>query len=76
MKVGLELFRSCLRIVLCAKRYTLIGYKELPNNPSPLGTRVSPKTERGARGCVGGWWGGGGGVPVVGVFTFWYFAPC
>ena len=30
----------------------------LPNNPSPLGSRVSPKTERGARGCVGGWCGG------------------
>ena len=44
----------------------------LPNNPSPLGSRVSPKSERGARGCVGGggvvvvvwWWCGGGGVVV------------
>ena len=32
--------------------------KVLPKNPSPLGSRVSPETERGARGSVGG-----GGIP-------------
>ena len=57
----------------------------LPNDPSPLGSRVSPKTERGARGwlensftpkkhvfffyCVGGVGWGGGGV-VWGVLPF------
>ena len=60
LKVGLELFRSCLGIVFVSKRHTFILDKVLPNDPSPLGSRVSPKTERGARGCVGGGGGGGG----------------
>ena len=36
---------------------------------SPLGSRVSPKSERGARGCVGG-----GGVGWCGAgLRFWQF---
>ena len=54
-KVGLGLFRSCWGIVLDSKRHTIIRDKVLPNHLSPLGSRVSPKTELGARGCVGGW---------------------
>ena len=70
----LELFRSSLGIVLGLKSPTFIRSKVIQNDPSPLGSRVSPKTERGARGCVGG----GGGVVgvVVGRITFWHFRPC
>ena len=53
-----------------SKRHNFKRKKVLPNNPSPLGSRVSPKTERGARGCVGG------GVVGVGRITFLHFGPC
>ena len=69
LKVGLELFRSCLGIVFVSKRHTFILNKMLPNDPSPLGFRVSPKTERGARGCVGGWWWWGGRIYLLELCT-------
>ena len=51
-------------IIFGLKSRTFIRDKVLPNDPSPLGSRVSPKTERGARGCVVGWCGGRGVVVV------------
>ena len=82
LKVVLEMFRSCLGIVFGFKRPTFrhcfrlktptfIKKKMLPNNPSPLGSRVSPKSERGARGCVGGV--GGVGVGVLPFYTLDHF---
>ena len=69
LKVVLEMFRSCLGIVFGLNSHTFIRDKVLLNNPSPLGSRVSPKTERGARGCVGGWCGGGGGWAYFPFYT-------
>ena len=84
LKVVLEMLRSWLGIIFGFKRSTFMCIFSSKGRylsskkkngwggiSSPLGSRVSPKSERGARVVWVLWWWCG-----VGRITFWHFGPC